>query len=228
MEILTLGKISNQELASWFEITPKTYSNHRKKYLQKLQDYCEFTPCRGGIVITKIFQPYYTKNKNYQITEDNFNNYWSSTGLDTCTHVGSQIYQDFKEQLTVKEITVINHTRQVRNKKFNKPNSLIPGPEGYCYYILCTKDNNGTPVLLTTEQEKIKNQLLIKWFGTTEEKTVLIQTMLDNNEITPEEAWEAYSEMISLPQQYINFLQEFQELTGVWLIKGTQCCFATK
>lgn len=71
---------------------------------------------------------------------------------------------------------------------------------------------------------------LTKWFGTTEEKTILIQTMINNKEIAVEEAWQAYSEMIELPHHYLSFLQEFQELTGTWLIRGSNknFTFSTK
>lgn len=87
MDELRLGKITNIELAEWFGTTEKQISHKKKQFLDKLEDYCVFKPIRGGIEIKIIIKPFYVKNKNYQIAKDQFNNYWSETGLDTCTHV---------------------------------------------------------------------------------------------------------------------------------------------
>lgn len=221
MDELRLGKVSNADLASWFLVEETTLSRRKKKYLEKLKNYCDFAPYRGGVEITKIYKSFYIQNQSYKIVQEHFSEYWNSSGLDTCSHVGTQIYEDYQDQLTVKESTTIKHTVQVRDEKYNKPFSEKNGTEGKCSYILCKKNDKGQPVFLTYGEEEIKKDLLVKYFGSAEEKTVMIQQMIKNGEITNEEAWERYSEMMNLPRCYPAFMSEFKKLTGVQLIKGT-------
>lgn len=222
MEELKLGKVTLDELASWFYINKTNLSKHKKKFMKTLTEYCDFEPIYGGVIINKIYESTYVKNPNLKIVLDNIDKVWCGTGLDTCSHVGKQIYQEHEQELTVAESTTINHTAQARNKKWGKPNSEEGGPEGKCSYMLCRKDNKGKPIYLTSEQEQIKQQLLKKWFGDADEKTVIIQMMIDNEEIKPEEAWEHYSSLLRLPKSYPGFMKEFKDLTGVQLIRGTQ------
>lgn len=221
MEELKLGFVTNAELASWFGTSTSNLSHKKKNFLKKLSDYCEFQNCRGGITITKIIQSFYVKNQNYKIVEDNYDKYWSSSGLDTCAHVGGKIYADYYDKITVQESTTIKHTAQVRNAKFNKPFSEEPGPCGKCTYLLCKKNEQGQLVWLSAEEETIKQQLFTKYFGSAEEKTILVNMMVENGEITTEEAWDKYSSLMKLPKNYSNFMYEFKQLTGVQLIKGT-------
>ena len=45
--------------------------------------------------------------------------------------------------------------------------------------------------------------------------------MIKSGEITKEEAWQYYSDILDLPNNYEGFLREFYMQTGVQLIKGT-------
>lgn len=59
---LKLGLMKNSELAKWFNISPKTYENARKTYLNKLEPFAQFTIVRGGVMIERIFIDTYVKN----------------------------------------------------------------------------------------------------------------------------------------------------------------------
>lgn len=50
-----------------------------------------------------------------------------------------------------------------------------PGTKGDCVYIWCTKDDNGVPIYLTEDEERIKKELLKKYFGTADEKSLLVK-----------------------------------------------------
>lgn len=221
MEYLSIGKFTNADLADWFGTSESNLSHKKKKFLAVLKEYCAFNSIYGGIEITEVYNPFYTKNANYKLTFDNYDKYWSSSGLDTCTHVGSQMYADLQEQYTIKESTVISQTRQVRNQKFHKPFDEKPGPCGKCTYILCKKNEHGQPTWLSDEENQIKEQLLKKYFGTAEEKTIMVQQMVENGEITADQAWDEYSALLKLPKFYPSFMSEFKKLTGVQLIRGT-------
>ena len=221
MEELRLGKISNEELAEWFLITPKNLSSHKGRYLKKLEEYCAFTPYRGGVEVTEIYKYTYSKNKNLQIVREEFDSSWSSTGLDTCTRVASSIYVKRSNDLTVQVSTTARHVSQIRDEKYGKPFSEKGGPEGHCIYILCKKDDNGQPIFLTEEEEAIKKKLLKKWLGNADEKTLLVKELISKGELSKEEAWSYYSDIINLPRAYTGFMGDFKAETGVQLIRGT-------
>lgn len=59
---LELGLMKNTQIAAWFGVTEKTYTNARKKYLEKLLPFAKYKEVRGGIVIEEIFIDTYIKN----------------------------------------------------------------------------------------------------------------------------------------------------------------------
>ena len=218
---LHLGKMTNQELAEWFNTTYKQITNKKKQYLKKLEDYCRFETYRGGIDVKEIYKECYCKNANYQLIRHELPRTWNKNGLDTCSHVNDIIYENHYEKLTVTKDTAYNYTKQARDELFGSPSKGTEGLLGKCSPLICVKDENGNPVYLTEEQEAIKKKLLTKWFGDADEKTVLVQTMVAENEIKEEEAWATYSRLLSLPKKYEGFMDEFHREIKAWPIRGT-------
>ena len=64
---LHLGKMTGQELAQWFNIVYTTYKRNPSKYIAKLDDYCKYTPVRGGAIIEEIYIATYDKKINKKI-----------------------------------------------------------------------------------------------------------------------------------------------------------------
>ena len=93
MEELKLGKVTNQELAEWFNATVNSITKKKQQWLKILQEYCEFTPIYGGVIITKIYKPFYTKNMNLKIVQEEFNEVWDKSNLDSCKRVSEEIYE---------------------------------------------------------------------------------------------------------------------------------------
>jgi hypothetical protein len=110
----------------------------------------------------------------------------------------------------------------VRNELYGKPMSGIPGTEGTCFYVWCKKLPDGRLAYLSDEEQEIKTKLLKKYFSTADEKTAMVQTMVENGEISKEEAWQYYSKIINLPANYSNFMFDFKKQTGIQLVRGTQ------
>lgn len=221
---LKLGIITNAELAEWFNSTPSNISKHKTYWLKKLNEYCQWEPKRGGVNIIEVYIPYYRKNKNYAIAAENYLDFWDESGLDTSAHVGEQIHDAFEEELTVKTATTINHVRQAKNIDFGKIYKGAPkgwGSKGYCRYVLCKKDEKGQPVPLTKKEEEIKDKLLKKWLGNTNDKITVVQNAVDNKELPEEKAWREFSNLTNLPRKYEGFMNEFKKETGVQLIRGT-------
>ena len=68
MKELVLGKISSQDLASWFGVTYNTYRHQTTKYQEQLKEYCDFVKCYGGVEVKEIYNPIYNEPK--KIIED--------------------------------------------------------------------------------------------------------------------------------------------------------------
>ena len=63
--LLKMGKMGTQEIADWFGIAKKTYTNSTPRYLEKLKEYADFERVRGGVIIKKIYFSEYIKNYNF-------------------------------------------------------------------------------------------------------------------------------------------------------------------
>lgn len=59
---LTTGIMKNADIAKWFGVTEKTYTNHRKSYLTKLEAFATFSIVRGGVMIESVIIDTYIKN----------------------------------------------------------------------------------------------------------------------------------------------------------------------
>lgn len=222
MDELKLGKVTNKELISWLGTTDSQMRTKKKELLKKLEEYCEFTPVYGGIMITKIYKPCYVKNLDLEIVREEFCEAWDKSGLDSCSRVSEEIYEkrysDFKNELG----TIYNKTRQVRDEFYGKPCSNLHGSRGICNYVLCKKNKNtGRLEFLSEEEENIKKELMKEYFSTAEEKTIIVQTMIRNGELTEAEAWKYYSKLVNLPGNYQAFMSAFKTRTGITLIRGT-------
>ena len=220
MTELRLGKVTNKELAVWFNTTDTQISRKKNIFLKKLEEYCQFKPVWGGVEIIEIYRSIYIKNKNYNIVKNNFDTAWSKNKLDSCKRVAGQIYQENKEQLTIKESTVYQYTKEVRNELYGRP-MCYHGVKGSCTYIWCKKDDTGHLAFLSEKEEKIKKELLNKYFSTADEKVVIVKNMVDKGEIKKEEAWITLDELLNLDHSYSSFMYEFKAKTGIQLIRGT-------
>ena len=221
MNELRLGRITNQDLAEWFGATKNSIEKKKKHWLEILKEYCEFEPIYGGVYITKIHKPYYVKNKNFQIVKEEFDEVWDKSGLDSCKRVSEEIFIKRQDDLTVQESTVYVQTRQVRNEYYGKP-MCGSGPKGRCSYVWCKKNPQTNRLeYLSEEEEKIKKELLEFYFADADEKTVLVNEMVQRKEISEAEAWGYYSQIMNISFNYKNFMGEFKRRTGITLIRGT-------
>ena len=65
MSKLKLGRMTVEEMAEWFGVKKKTYTNQTAVYLKKLKPYAEFERIRGGVEIKKIYFEEYIKNYKF-------------------------------------------------------------------------------------------------------------------------------------------------------------------
>lgn len=221
---LKLGIMTNKELAEWFGgIQEKSFRSTRAKKLKILEEYAEFEDMRGKINITKVIKPIYIKNKNYKFIKEKTLEQWSNTGLDTCKTVSNKInekYYNRKEIQNLADSTRYTYVCQSKREYWGKAFGTY-GEIGHCIYELC-KQIDGECIELTEEEKKIKNKLLTKYFGNTDEKLVFIKDMLDSGEITKEEVGEVLEEMTGLEKNYLLFKKELEKTIKAKVVRATR------
>ena len=103
------------------------------------------------------------------------------------------------------------------------------GKLGNCHYIWvkATDQEDGTKILelFNEEEEKIKRELMNKYFSTDAEKEVMVAEMVDRGELTKEEAYDTLVEMKHLNSagfmafkkgDTISFENTFEEKTSTF------------
>lgn len=95
------------------------------------------------------------------------------------------------------------------------------GKHGKCSYLWC-KQEDGRLVALTEEEQKIKRDLVNKYFGDVSDKQIVVQGMVESGEISKEEAWGVLEELTNMHGNYFMvFLKELQEKLGCKIVRGT-------
>ena len=218
---LRLGIMTNQELADWFGIKEKSLRSTRKKKLEKLKDYAIFEDGRGQVNIIKILRPVYEKKcENKKMIKEKTIEQWDKSGLDTCKFVKDKIINKYDDEINLSEDTIYTYVCNSKRELYGKA-FCEEGERGYCKYELCKKIN-GKCVEFNDEEIKIKNKLLKKYFGSVEEKTIFIQDMINEGEITEEEAWKEFNLMADVSGNYIFFISELEELIKNDVVKATR------
>ena len=149
---------------------------------------------------------------------------WSKDGLDSCSRVGLALEKQIPLNLTSK--TVYQYTIESRNELYGHPNKER-GSIGSCISLLCKKEGEGDKAKyykFTPQEERIKDELIKKYYGNTTEKQALVKSMIDTGEITKEEGWdvlESLTNNVFTNEAFMSFLQELQELLGCKIVRGT-------
>lgn len=223
---LKLGIMTNKELATWFGIQPATFSKNKEKKLEELKAYADFEQVgnkQTKINIKQIYEPVYQKkgSQSFEIIKNKFDTVWSEDGLDTCSRVCYQILET-TEGITVKESTAYNYTIKSRNDLYGKP-FQGRGSLGSCRYVWGKKDEEGRVRKLTDQEEKIKQDLIKKYFGDASQKQIFVQAMVEAGEISKEQAWDVLIKMTNMQgNNFLVFLKELQEKIGCKVVRATQ------
>ena len=222
---LSVGKIKVTELAEWFGVSKATFANTKKKKLEELKEFADYELIsKQQIQITKIKCPIYVKkhSKNYEIIKKQITKTWNPDGIDTCKRVSNQIYKEKCNELTLTESSTYNYTIKAKTELYGKCGSKYGGSIGYSNYIWAKWDGKHQKyVKLSPEEDKIKKQLFTKYFGKANEVTMFIQESIKNGELTKEEAWAAYDEMMDIDYNFKSVLDDFFIQTGIKLVRCT-------
>lgn len=224
MKTLKLGIVTNKELAQWFGISPSTFSKYKESKLRQLGAYADYQLVGNKqfkVKINKIYQDTYYKkgSEAYETIKGKLNDTWSETGLDSCKRVCKQILNQVSLDITPG--TAYKYTLKSRNDLFGKPFQQA-GTLGSCRYMWCKKNDEGRLEPLTQEEEKIKSELIKKYFGDASDKQIIVTAMVEAGEITKEQAWDILTSMTNMRgYNFVGFLRELQLTLGCKVIKGT-------
>lgn len=230
---LHLGFMSGAELAEWFGITKISYNRMRKKKLEELKGYCNFVEKHGGVQINEIFDQNivtYEKpaSRAKELTIKNFDTVWGKDSpnhdLDTCANVSIKLEEISDQKISNR--TFYRYVSFVRNEKYGRP-MLDGGKAGRCIYVWCKErvNENGDVYLVefTDQEQKIKRELMKKYFGANEERDMLLTEMVNRGEITEAEAYRMQRKYRHLNQDgFMDFYMELKKrLGGEKIVRGT-------
>lgn len=217
-------KLDNKMLADFFGISKKSLSNSKKKKLEELEKFAQFHIEKRKVIIDEVYIEEYDKNilkdNNYNLVKNKIDEVWSDDGLDSCSRVSEVIAKDINH--IISEDTVYKYTRNGRNELYGKPFGEA-GSLGSCTYVWCKKNEDGSYSLLTEEEEKIKKDILTKYYGDTNEKSLIVNGMVMAGKISREEAWDVYSELINMNDKnhFLKCLLELQAVLDCKIVRGT-------
>lgn len=223
MSELKLGYMTNAELAEWFGIKPNSFRNTKTQKLEELKRFAEFEVEKTKVRITKIYKSVYVKKKSadYSIVKEEFTQVYNKSKIDTASNVSKKIYRKRKDDLTIKESTTYEYTKAARNELYGKP-FVGCGERGVCRYIWAKQIGEGQYERFNEEEQAIYKRLLVKYFRGTDEKTIFVRDMIKRGEITEEEAWGVFSDMMNLDYGFMNFKIEMEEAVGCPIVRVTE------
>lgn len=239
---LKIGIMTNKELAEWFGIKESSLTAHRKKKLEELEFFADFETLKGKVNIIDIHFPVYVKrgSKAYNCIKENFNDKWGSTSemvngckIDTCSRASLELYECLKEEnIKITEGTNYSYTLKAKKEYYGIPFGK-GGTKGSCMYVFCKKigkDADAKFELFTEEEQKIKEKILNKYYGTKKEIMIHLKNMVEQEQITEADAWNMYADIIDLNNQdkYLAFLAELGATFNCQIVRATLTKEGTK
>lgn len=221
LELVEGQLMSNNDLAEWFQIKPGSFRNTKTKKLEELKKYAEYEIQGAKVLITKVIEPKFIKKKDYSIVREEFTQVYNESKIDTASNVSKKIYNKRKSDLSIKESTTYEYTREARNELYGKP-FIGKGKLGTCRYIWVKKLDEGKYERFNDEEEAMYKKLLVKYFKNSDDKAMFVNEMVKNGEITEEEAWQTYKEITNLEFSFMNFKAEMEEFVGCTIVRATE------
>lgn len=228
---LHLGKMSGKEMAAWFNMSTSNYSKTeiRQQCYRILEKYAKYhlENRNGGkvVVIDEIYVDEYigeqgppARARIKELVQQN----WNEHGLDTCSRVASQNYPILKQEgYTIAESTNYRYTCDGRTELWGSPMKRTSGSLGSCRYEYAKIAANGAIVPLNAEEQKIKDQLIKKYFGNLNEWTLGVVEDLKKGRITEEEAGQALKNL-DAHGEYLSWKGELEAAIGNPIVKATR------
>lgn len=237
---LTTGVKTNKDLAEWMGVTEGSFRVGKKNNLEKLKYFAEYhLNGAGKVVIDKVLEPVYDKTKasSASIIMQEVPKKWNSNGLDTASNVGRKIQKEFQEKDPNSKIanlapaTVNNYAGMGRTYYFGSPILQTSGTLGHAQFQWAKKiyrdDDSGIAEIepLTEEELKIKDALVKKYYGNTQDQVLFIIESINSGLATGREMGEALEKVAKEHKKkdsYRRMINELNDILGCTVIKATR------
>ena len=227
-KLLKMGKMDTQEIADWFGIAKKTYTNSIPRYLEKLKDYADFERVRGGVIIKKIYFSEYIKNYNFK-DADYFNQEIErcdreQEGLASISGIARKARQEIEELNLLTERQLRRRFSDVALAHYGEYGSIEGGVTGIREreWAIKLDDYNGYRSL-TKDEWELFVEITGRLYSTEAEKIIKkkkLEKRLRKREIEVEEYFEKIDEegLDTFPQ----VLMEFKAKTGYQIVLASK------
>lgn len=199
---LKLGKMSTQQLAQWMGISYSYFRQTKEKNLERLENFCDFEPVYGGVIIKEIYDYEYDKcapqDKQVFLLEINEAN----DGLSSVAGMSRKLQKDNQYYARIS-----NDAVQRRMGKMNVLFGLYPqgeketagklGSRKWVYAIKIDDYNNYR--VLTEEQQNVFRHIVKSVYGNETDK-VMEMMLLE----------EAFKETNMSKQEYLMKRERFE------------------
>ena len=186
---LKLGKMTSQEIANWFNVSYNSYRRDKKRYLNILQDYCQYEEVYGGIIIKEIFIKIYDKKLSKKVDKLFLKEIVTANDqLSTISGIARKYKNEFEN---LNDSAIRKQLTKSRNKLFGEAvkQSGIMGSRDYVWAIKISDLNQYR--FLTEEENKIFDALILAVYGNTDTEKIkglmLLDKVFKETDMTKEE-----------------------------------------
>lgn len=225
---LKLGKMTTQEIADWFNISKKTFTNSAQKYLDILKSYADFKRVYGGVDISVIRFDTYVKGYN-QYDDGYFNKeiercVKEQKGLASISGIANRAKRDVPEYKDYADSSITYRMSKAASRNYGKCGSSEGGLTGIRereWAIKLSDYNDYRP--LTEEEYKIFISITGDYHKKNPEKVLeksKLEMQLKDREIDIEEYFSLIDvcELDLFPQ----IILEFEARTGFKIVLATE------
>lgn len=223
--ILQLGFMSGSDLAKWFGIKYKTYTDSRLLYLAKLESFAKFNIVRGGVNIEEVYIEEYVKNLTDDVKVYLEEVKKAPDHLASITGISKSLYgQPGFEGISIRTIEgrMAKAGKQAFGITAEEDSYGIYGSREYVWAIkLYDKVNHYR--FLTPEEDQIFTELLQNLFMDEPErvkKMFLLEEAFRHSKDMTKEEYFAQKEALNL-NVFKDVIAQFRERTGEQLVHAT-------
>lgn len=205
---LMVGVLTNQEFATWRGVKVNSLSRNKKRYLEELSKFAEYHLEGRRIIIDRVLEPKFIKKfeEIYQKTLEIIPQVINKNGYDNGTSINDKVFARYAEARYPFTLRGIKELYPDRVKTW-----LVKDWE------------SGDVRPMTDEERGIYKECFREFFGDAEDKTLLVEDMIAEGEISKEQAWDRYRKLLGLNKaSYFTFLKEVGKRMGIAgiLVKG--------
>lgn len=223
---LKLGKMTTQELATWFGVAYSTFRKSSAERYEKLEDYCEFERIYGGVIIKEIYLDEYDKNLNIKdqelVLKEIKTCIETQGGLSTIAGMSRKYakHQDYQSASTAKK-----RLSKASLVLFGETKELIShGTMGSREYVWAIKlDDYNHYRFMTEAEEKRFDEIITDCYAAEPDKVkkaALLEDQLKKEEIDVKEYFEL-KERLGL-DTFKDCIFKFREETGFLVVRCTR------